>query len=225
MLNKANIKAVFFDLDGTLVDTAPDLAHALNRVRGERGLTPLPYPQARRFMTHGSTTLLSHSFEIDPEHEDIATLRQLFLQYYEEGLLQKSYVFHPFRELLQLFHRHNIPWGIVTNKPSRFAHPLVKGLRLPIEQEHIVCGDSTEHLKPHPAPVLLLCQRLGVEPGQSLLIGDSQADMHAGKDAGVHTALALWGYHAQSEDPRQWPADIRFDTPLACYSWLRRVLL
>jgi phosphoglycolate phosphatase len=175
-------------------------------------------------MSHGSATLISKSFQIDPQHDDLQLLRQQFLQHYAQGLLQKSYVFHPFRELLQRFQQHAIPWGIVTNKPSQFALPLVKGLRLPLQPQHIICGDSTPHLKPHPAPVLLLCQRLGVSPENCLFVGDNQVDMHAGSDAGVHTALALWGYH-HAHESLGWHADIRCKSPLDCANVLQRLLL
>ena len=222
---KTSIKGVFFDLDGTLIDTAPDLAFALNRVRLEHGKPVLPYTEARELMTNGSTILIAHSFGIDPDQNEFQMLRSKFLAYYEEKLQHRSYVFHPFRELIQRFNQRQVPWGIVTNKPGRFTSAVIKGLAIPIEPHFVVSGDSAAKAKPHPEPVLLLCQRLQLDPAQCLLVGDSNNDMLAGKQAGVATALAQWGYIPRHENHSLWHADYRLSSPQECAALLQRLLL
>jgi len=220
-----SLEAVFFDLDGTLIDTAPDLVHALNRVREEHGKSALSYPEARQLMTNGSTVLISHSFGLSPDDEEHQSLRQKFLSYYQEKLQHRSYVFHPFRELLQRFNQHKVPWGIVTNKPHQFTMPVIRGLNIPIDEDFVISGDTAPRPKPHPEPVLLLCQRMRLQPAQCLLIGDSNNDMLAGQQAGVATALAHWGYIPRHENTLQWRADFRFATTHECAATLRRLLL
>lgn len=221
----SQISSVFFDLDGTLIDTAPDLVFALNRVRLEQGMHALPYPEARQLMTNGSTMLITHSFNLhasDPQHE---ILRKKFIAYYGEKLRHRSYVFHPFRELMQRLNQHQIPWGIVTNKPAQFTLPVIRGLNIPLDENFAVSGDTAARAKPHPDPVLLLCQRMQLEPAQCLLVGDSNNDMMAGKQAGTATALALWGYIPRHENSAAWAADYRLFTPRECAALLSRLLL
>jgi len=222
---KSTIKCVLFDLDGTLIDTAPDLVQALNRVRLEHGKSALDYNEARQLMTNGSNVLIAHSFALDNDSAEHHALRQKFLDYYEEKLKHRSYVFHPFRSLLYRFNLHGVAWGIVTNKPHKFTMQVIKGLQIPIDEHYVVSGDLAARPKPHPDPVLLLCQRLQVEPAQCLLIGDSNNDMLAGQQAGTATALAHWGYIPHHENTAAWHADFRFSSAEDCANTLQRLLL
>jgi len=219
------ITSVFFDLDGTLIDTAPDLAHALNRVRIEHGLDALAYPLARQLMTYGSNVLMTHCFGDSLDDEDFHRARNQFLDYYEERLRHRSYVFHPFRELLQRMNDKQIPWGIVTNKPSRFTLPVIKGLHIPIDPHFVISGDTADKPKPHADPIHLLCQRLNIDPAGCLFVGDSMVDMQAGANAGTLTGLAMWGYIQAHDFPHQWPANFRFSAPQDCFALLKRQLL
>jgi len=222
---KSHICSVFFDLDGTLIDTAPDLVFALNRVRLEHGKSVLPYQEARQLMTNGSTVLISKSFNLDASDPNFEGLRRKFIDYYGEKLQHRSYVFHPFRELMQRLNHHQIPWGIVTNKPEQFTLPVIRGLGVPVNENYVVSGNTAARAKPHPEPVLLLCQRMQLPPEQCLLIGDSNNDMLAGKQAGTVTALAHWGYIPRHENSAAWQADYRLDSPRECAALVTRLLL
>lgn len=215
-------KAILFDLDGTLVDTAPDLVYALNVVRQENNLPPIPLKEIRHCVSYGSKALICEGFSIEPTHENFETHRQRLLSVYEQNVCNQSTVFPQMNELIHHLMFHNIPWGIVTNKPTRFTLPLIKKLGWSAKANCVVCGDTTQHLKPHPAPLLHASAELNIEPSHCLFIGDSVNDINAGKSAGMKTVTALYGYIAPDDDPQHWQADHTINTSEELYHWITR---
>lgn len=194
-----------FDLDGTLVDSAPDLAGAINRVRHKRSLPPSPYEQLRPCASAGARGLIGASFGLTPLEDGYEELRVEFLAEYESAIAEKSALFPGVAELLVALEEQGLSWGIVTNKAARFTDALVPSIRL----GHAACvisGDTTPHAKPHPAPLLEACRRLNVIPGQCWYVGDDLRDIQAGQAAGMKTIAAGWGY-CGDEGPTKWNAD------------------
>jgi 2-phosphoglycolate phosphatase len=206
------VDAVLFDLDGTLADTAPDLAAALNRVRGDRGLPPLPYPALRPHASCGARGLIGAGLGIGPEHDDFPALRDAFLAHYAAALCVESALFADVGALLEAIEARGLPWGIVTNKAARFTQSIVP--RLGVAPACVVCGDSTAHLKPHPAPLLLAAEQLRLDPAECLYVGDDLRDVQAARAAGMRSAAVEYGYHGiDSDGPRAWSADIVISQP------------
>ena len=203
----AGVRAVLFDLDGTLADTAPDLARALNRVRAEQGLAPLPPAIARPYTSSGARGLLKAGFGIAPGSESYAALRDRFLDFYEEELCVETRLFDGIPELLAKITVRKLPWGIVTNKGKRFTEPLLRSLAVDHLAACVVSGDSTAHIKPHPAPLLLAASLLKLPPQNCIYIGDDLRDAQAARAAGMHFVAAGWGYHGEGGDPNTWDAD------------------
>jgi N-acetyl-D-muramate 6-phosphate phosphatase len=207
-----SIKAVLFDFDGTLADTAPDLAAAVNRMRQKRSLAPLGTGAVRPYASMGARGLLRIGFGVTPEHPDYAALRDEFLARYGEALCVETRLFPGMAALLEALARRAIAWGIVTNKAMRFTERLVP--QLGVAPACVVCGDSTAHLKPHPAPLLLAAERLGLEPRDCLYVGDDLRDVQAARAAGMRSAAVEWGYHGtESDGPRTWNADLLLSRP------------
>jgi len=205
-------RAILFDLDGTLADTAPDLAAAVNELRAERGLTPTPYEQLRPVASAGARGLIGAAFGIKPEDADYEALRVAFLNNYEARLAINSSLFDGIAELLTQLQVRGIAWGIVTNKAARFTDPLVQQIGL----GHAACvisGDTTPHTKPHPAPLFEAAHRLQLPAQQCWYVGDDLRDIQAGRAAGMHTIAAAWGYCGQVE-PTSWEADFLLKDPL-----------
>lgn len=206
------VKAVLFDFDGTFADTAPDLAAAVNRMRTKRGLTPLDAATARPYASMGARGLLRVGFGIAPEHPDYVALRDEFLERYAEAVCVETRLFPGMAALLEALGRRAIPWGIVTNKAARFTQSIVP--RLGVAPACIVCGDSTAHLKPHPAPLLLAAEQLRLDPADCLYVGDDLRDVQAARAAGMRSAAVEYGYHGTDTDgPRAWHADIVISQP------------
>ena len=204
-------RAILFDLDGTLADTAPDLAGALNQLRAERGLTPTPYEQLRPVASAGARGLIGAAFGITPEHESYEELRVSFLNHYASRLVVDSTLFDGVSELLQQLQEQGVAWGIVTNKAMRFTDPLVTQIGL----GHAACvisGDTTAHPKPHPAPLLEAASRLQLAAHECWYVGDDLRDIQAGRAAGMATIAAAWGYCGKIE-PASWQADILLHEP------------
>ena len=216
----ADTAAVLFDLDGTLADTAPDLAHALNTVRAERGLAPLPFARIRPVVSHGATALIRLGFALTPEDEDFEPLRQRLLAVYQDQLTCRTRLFPGMAELLAELERRNVPWGVVTNKPARLTEPLLAGLGLAQRAACIVSGDSTPERKPHPAPLLHACRLLDRAERHCLYVGDAQRDIEAGRRAGMKTLVALFGYLDADDDPAAWQADGLIHHPREVLRWL-----
>jgi phosphoglycolate phosphatase len=203
----AGVRAVLFDLDGTFADTAPDLARALNRVRAEEGLAPLPPAAARPYTSSGARGLLKAGFDIAPEDARYRALRDRFLDFYEKELCVETRLFDGIPELLAKIKVRKLPWGIVTNKGKRFTEPLLRLLSVDHLAGCVVSGDSTAHIKPHPAPLLLAASLLAQPPADCVYIGDDLRDAQAARAAGMHFVAAGWGYHGEGGDPNTWDAD------------------
>jgi 2-phosphoglycolate phosphatase len=214
------VDAVLFDLDGTLVDTAPDLVRAVNRVRADRGLAPLPYAQLRPYASHGARGLLGAGMAVTPDDVEYVPLRDAFLDHYAAALCIESALFDEMELLLATLDARAMPWGIVTNKATRFTAPLLDALGLSARAATVVCGDTTPHAKPHPAPLLHAAAELGILPARCLYVGDAQRDIEAGIAAGMHTVVARYGYIQPDERPDTWPADVHITEPAALIAWL-----
>jgi phosphoglycolate phosphatase len=214
------IDAVLFDLDGTLVDTAPDLVRAVNRVRADRGLAPLPFARLRPYASHGARGLLAAGMAVTPADAGYEALRDAFLAHYEAALCVESALFADMDRLLAAIEARALPWGIVTNKATRFTAPLLDALDLTRRAATVVCGDTTAHAKPHPAPLLHAAAALGVAPQRCLYVGDAERDIAAGIAAGMRTIVARYGYIEPDEEPDRWPADGHIADPGALIPWL-----
>lgn len=197
---------VFFDLDGTLVDTAPDMVAVLSGLQRDLGREPVPYELARASVSHGALGLVNVAFPSVDEAER-ARLHQEFLDRYEQAVCIDSAVFPGLAELLDLLERNGRPWGVVTNKPERMTLPLLEKLGLSKRMACAVSGDTLPQRKPHPAPLLLACKQSGVAPGQSIFVGDDARDITAGRAAGMTTIAAAYGYIVAEDDPVLWEAD------------------
>jgi phosphoglycolate phosphatase len=204
---------VLFDLDGTLVDSAPDLAGAANDLRVARGLSELPFAQLRPMVGAGARGMVGRAFGVGPGDDDFAELRDAFLAIYESRLARLTAVFADVVPLLDALEADGLRWGIVTNKATRFTAPLVSALRLDARAATVVCGDSTPHAKPHPAPLLEAARRIGVAPQQCIYVGDDLRDVQAGRAAGMRTVAAAWGYLGEGEAIDDWGADHVIATP------------
>ena len=218
---RGGIRAVLFDLDGTLIDSAPDLAGAANRLRELRGLPPVPYAQQRPLVGTGARGMIGGAFGLGPGDAEFESLREEFLALYERGLLQRTAVFEQMVPVLQALEAAGLPWGIVTNKAERFTHPVVQGLGLDRRAGAVVCGDTTPHAKPHPAPLLEAARRIGAAPEACVYVGDDLRDVQAGRAAGMATLAAAWGYLGQGESIEAWGADDLLESPAQLLKWLR----
>ncbi|MGB5438187.1 MAG: HAD-IA family hydrolase [Gammaproteobacteria bacterium] len=214
------IRTVLFDLDGTLLDTAPDLAQALNVVLIENDKPSLPYETIRPVVSHGGTALLKLGFEIEPSNPAFEPLIQRLLEIYRENISSLTRPFPGITELLEVLENRGISWGVVTNKPGWLTDPLLKDLGLYDRAAAIVSGDTLVERKPHPAPMLHASQLAGSAPEQCVYIGDAKRDIEAGVNAGMHTLVALFGYLHESDDPQNWHADDMIKNPMDLLDWL-----
>lgn len=205
--------AVLFDLDGTLIDSAPDLAGAANDMRLARGLAAAPYERLRPVVGSGARGMLGAAFGITPEHADFEAMKAEFLGLYEGRMTRLTQVFDAVWPLLDALDAHGLPWGIVTNKAERFAVPLVAALKLHPRSATLVAGDTTPHAKPHPAPLLEAARRMDRLAADCLYVGDDLRDVQAGRAAGMATAAAAWGYLGQGESIEAWGADHLLQDP------------
>lgn len=206
-------RAVLFDLDGTLIDSAPDLAGAANDMRVERGQAPLPYAQLRPMVGSGARGMVGRAFGAVPGDADFESLRDEFLSRYEVRMARETHVFAAMLPVLDLLRSHGLPWGIVTNKATRFSAPLVAALGLHTDAATLVCGDTTPHAKPHPAPLLEAALRMGFAAVDCYYVGDDLRDVQAGRAAGMITVAAAWGYLGEGESIEAWGADHVIQTP------------
>ncbi len=207
------VRAVLFDLDGTLIDSAPDLAGAGNDMRAARGLPMLPLAHFRPMVGSGARGMLGRALQVQPGHPDFETLRDEFLQRYEARMTRETQVFAAMRPVLAALRDAGRPWGIVTNKATRFSEPLVRALGLQDEAATLICGDTTPHSKPHPAPLLEAARRLGVAPAECVYVGDDLRDVQAGRAAGMLTVAAAWGYLGEGEAIADWDAHHVVESP------------
>ncbi|MEO8674271.1 MAG: HAD-IA family hydrolase [Casimicrobiaceae bacterium] len=215
------VDAVLFDLDGTLADTAPDLGAALNRVRRDRGLAPVPLARLRPYASHGARGLIGAGMAVTPGDENYEALRDAFLAHYANALCVDSALFADVDAVLDALDARALPWGIVTNKATRYTTPLLASLRLALRAGAVVCGDTMPFAKPHPAPLTEAASRLGVDPARCVYVGDARRDIDAGNAAGMRTLVARWGYIEPGDTPETWPADGILDAPATLLRWLR----
>ncbi len=204
--------AVLFDLDGTLIDTAPDFIRCLNMLRQQHKLEALPAEHIRRSVSNGARAMIRVGFGLAPEHPDYLEKHTAFLDLYEAGVAIETTLFEGMDELLRDLESRSIPWGIVTNKPARFAIPLIEALGLAERCATLICPDHVTERKPHPEPLFLACREIGAEPKQAIYVGDHERDIEAGRNAGMRTIAVRYGYIEQPESVDLWQADIIVDT-------------
>lgn len=214
------IKAVFFDLDGTLADTAPDLGHALNRQRSARGLPPLTLALIRTEASAGARGLLGMGFNIGPNDPGYQAMRDEFLDFYAARLCHDTHLFPGIAELLDQLDARALPWGIVTNKPARFTLPLLQLLGLDQRAACVISGGDTTHSKPHPEPLLAASNALAVAPAACIYLGDDMRDVEASLAAGMEPIIARYGYLGNSHPPESWGARYLIDQPQELLAYL-----
>ena len=214
------VAAVLFDLDGTLADSAGDLALALNRVRADVGLPPVPPAPLRAYASSGARGLLEAGMGVTPAHGEYEALRRAFLAHYERCLADTTRLYAGVTDLLDAIEARGLAWGIVTNKHARFTAPVVAALALAPRAGVVVSGDTTPNPKPHPAPLLHAARALDVAPDRCVYVGDDLRDVEAGRAAGMATIVAGYGYLGHAGDPAQWPATGWIDRPLDLLDWL-----
>jgi len=216
-----NVDAVLFDLDGTLIDSAPDLGAAVDRMRVKRGLPSLPLENYRHMAGAGARGMLGVAFGMTPDHPDFAAMREEFFVSYEGSMTERTYVFDGVRELIAQIVGSGRAWGVVTNKASRFTEPLTRAMPLFATAGAIVSGDTTPHAKPHPAPLLEAARRLGVKPQRCIYVGDDERDIVAGVAAGMPTVAATYGYLGSNSDTALWGAQAHIGAPLQLMALLQ----
>ncbi|HSN39346.1 MAG TPA: HAD-IA family hydrolase [Burkholderiales bacterium] len=206
------IKAVLFDLDGTFADTAPDLGYAINLMRQARNLPPVPIEVTRPVTSLGARGLLGAGFDITPDHPDYPSMRDEFLQLYEQNLCRYTRLFPGIPELLDALEARSLKWGIVTNKAERFAKPLLDLLHLGHRAACVVGGDTTGKLKPHPDSLLAASRVIAIPPEACVYVGDDRRDVEAGRAAGMKTIAVKYGY-LNGSPPENWGADVTIGQP------------
>lgn len=216
--------AVLFDLDGTLLDTAPDFVRCLNQLRVELALPALPDAVLRRSVSNGARAMIEAGFGLTPEDADYADRHSAFLDLYEAGIAQETRLFPGMDEVLAWLEAHRVPWGVVTNKPARFTLPLLAALALDERCAVVVCPDHVAQRKPHPESMFLACQQVGAEPTKSVYVGDHLRDIEAGRNAGMTTIAARYGYIESVEDVATWRADYLVDSATELAALLKHLL-
>ena len=215
------MKAVLFDLDGTLVDTAPDLGYALNLQLIKHGQAPLADAVIRPFASHGSRGLIGLGFGITPKEEAFLALRDEYLVLYDTVFTRSPKLFEGMAELLKSLENQGVKWGIVTNKPRRFTQPLVQSMGLFERAACVVSGDDAAQPKPAPFTLLLACEQMDISPQDCIYVGDAARDIEAGRAAGMKTVVALFGYIDKTDKPNEWGADAMIESPHALLSIIK----
>ncbi len=209
-----HIEAVLFDLDGTLIDSAPDLGAAADQMRTDRGLSSYSLDLYRPMAGAGARGMLAQAFGMTPEHPDFPAMREEFFVNYERRMTVSTSIFDGVAEMLEALQLRQLRWGIVTNKSMRFTDPLTRSMPLLAAAEVVISGDTTPHAKPHPAPLLEAARRLGVNPGRCIYVGDDERDIVAGHAAGMATVAATYGYLGAQTDITRWNAHTSINSPL-----------
>jgi len=202
-----DFKALLFDLDGTLLDTAPDFISAINNQLAKHGREPLAGDAIRTSVTHGSVGIIERVYKIPQDDPQFEILREEFLELYLSNIFEKTVVFSGLKKVLDSCHQHSIPWGIVTNKPLKYTAPLLTEIGLDKQSATTVCPDHVANPKPDPEALLLACSQINIKPSDCIYIGDHIRDIQAGKSAGMRTIAAEWGYIEEFENISQWQAD------------------
>lgn len=217
-----NIRAVLFDLDGTLIDSAPDLGAAADQLRVARGLPSLPLDAYRPMAGAGARGMLQVGFGITPEHPDFPGLREEFFSNYEACIHERTLQFDGVQELVDALVAQAMPWGVVTNKATRFTSLIVQRMPLFATAQAVISGDTTPHSKPHPEPLLEAARRIPIAPSQCIYVGDDERDIIGGKAAGMLTVAAAYGYLGEGKSPGDWGADFLIESPLELLKLLNR---
>lgn len=214
MTNRIQPNVILFDLDGTLIDSAPDLGAAAERMRQNRGMPPLGLGAYRCMAGAGAKGMLGVALGITPDSADYEALKEEFLANYEACMTVRTRAFNGVGELLRTLQQHGMPWGIVTNKATRFTEPLIRALPELTNAQVVISGDTTPHPKPHPAPLLEAARQLGVPSSNCLYVGDDERDMTAGRAALMQTVAAGYGYLGEGGNIHSWGADFVIESPL-----------
>lgn len=202
-----NFKALLFDLDGTLLDTAPDFIRALNIQLQRHGRIPISGDAVRVSVTNGSVGLIQAGFNIAKDHPDFETIRQEYLELYFDNLAEETALFFGLDSVLETCEKNHIPWGVVTNKPWKYSYAVLQQLKLMERAAVLICPDHVIQPKPHPEAMFLAAEQLSIDPNDCLYVGDHRRDIDAGDAAGMTTVAAGWGYIAESENINDWGAD------------------
>jgi phosphoglycolate phosphatase len=217
-----NVAAVLFDLDGTLIDSAPDLGAAVDKMRVQRGLPSLPLEQYRPMAGAGARGMIGIAFGITPEHADFEAMKEEFFVNYENCMTERTRIFEGVHDMIAALVSQGLPWGVVTNKSSRFTDPLTSAMPLFATAGAIVSGNTTPHAKPHPEPLFEAARRLSVDPARCVYVGDDERDIVAGLAAGMGTVAATYGYLGQQTDIARWNAHLHIDSPLKLLNYLNK---
>jgi phosphoglycolate phosphatase len=207
------VQAVLFDLDGTLIDSAPDLGAAVDKMRVARGLSSLPLSHYRPMAGAGARGMIHLAFGWTPEHPDYEQLKEEFFVNYESCMTERTFAFEGVAQLIQQLDQLKMPWGVVTNKSKRFTEPLTQTMPLFSSAAVVISGDTTPHAKPHPAPLLEAAKRLGIDPTACVYVGDDERDIVAGHAAHMKTVAATYGYLGLQADVQSWQAHAHIDAP------------
>ena len=218
------LRAVLFDMDGTLLDTAPDFIAVCPAMLAAHGRAPIDEQRIADVVSGGARAMVAATFDMDPEAPGFETLRQEFLDRYQDHCAVYSRLYDGMPELLESIERANLIWGVVTNKPVRFAEPIMRQLGLAERSAVLVCPDHVSNSKPDPEPLLLACSQLGIDPAQVLFIGDDLRDIESGRAAGTKTAAVRYGYIHPEDNPAHWGADVIVDHPRDLLAVLDRAL-
>lgn len=219
-MNHTNIRTVLFDLDGTLADTAPDLADALNCVLEERCRRTLSFDTIRPIVSHGTQALIYLGFELAPGDEGFTPIQQRLLEIYKNNIANRTRLFPGMAEVLEDIEGRGMNWGVVTNKPGFLTEPLMEALGLHTRAACIVSGDTTNNRKPDPEPMFHAATLAGTDPAHCLYVGDAERDIVAGRRAGMTTLAALFGYIGDHDNPLQWGAHGMIEHPKEILVWL-----
>lgn len=208
------LQAVLFDMDGTLLDTAPDFIAIIQGMRQDRGLAPADEARLRGVISGGAKAMILAGFEIDPLGAELEPLRLEFLERYQTQCAVHTRLFDGMDEILRDLDAARLRWGVVTNKPVRFAEPIMQQLGLAERSALLICPDHVTRSKPDPEPLILACKTLGLDPASVLFVGDDLRDIESGRDAGTRTAAVRYGYIHPEDNPNNWGADVVVDHPL-----------
>jgi len=218
------LRAVLFDMDGTLLDTAPDFVAVCQAMRAAHGLAPADEQRIRDVVSGGARAMVSATFDLDAGAEGFEALRLEFLERYQEHCAVLSKPFAGMPELLADIEAAHLKWGVATNKPVCFAEPIMQRLELAGRSAVLVCPDHVARSKPAPDMLLLACEQMGIAPAEALFVGDDARDIEAGRAAGCKTAAVTYGYIHPEDNPRHWGADVVVDHPLELRAVLDRAL-